>query len=216
VKSILKEIESLRESGKINEETYRKLKKVVKEPVELDLGKIFSKYLGSSIKNVLDVAAGGSGTGLKVFGRNVIALDISREEINSVLKDGAFAQWICADARDLPLKPNSIDLIFTFVGLAYISGDINKIRALKEAYRVLKKNGLMLLIEPEILENCHDYAQYFIIYKYGRKVNEVILGVAGENITQSRESLIKYLQDIEFRTEIEKMDKILIIICTKT
>lgn len=216
MKSILEEIESLRDLGKISEERYQKLKKVIEEPVELDVGKIFSRHLGSKIKNVLDVAAGGSGTGPKVFGKDVIALDISKEEINSALRDGAFAQWICADARNLPLKPNSIDLIFTFVGLAYIIGDINKIKTLREAHQVLKKNGLMLLIEPEISEKCHEYVQYFIVYKNGEKVNEAILGVAGKNIAQSKESLIKYLRDTGFKTETEEVNKILIIICTKT
>jgi len=208
---VLEEIEKLRNAGEINGETYWRLKRIIENPFEIDLGKIFDKYgiFGDSL--VLDIAAGGSGTGPKILGENTIALDISREEISSAIKDGATAQWICADARKLPFKNNSLDFIVTFVGLAYISGYENKLAVLKEVYRALKKDGLILLVEPEIPEECQDYMKYFVIYKGGTRINETILGISGTDITQSQKLLAKLLNKAGFKVVIEKIGTLLVI-----
>jgi len=208
---VLEEIEKLRNTGKIDDNTYRKLKKVVENPIEIDLGKIFEKYGVSSNDLVLDIAAGGSGTGPKILGKNVIALDVSKEEIFSAIKEGAFAQWICADARNLPFRNDLLDFVITFVGLAYINGNKDKFAVLKEAYRVLKENGLILLIEPEIVD-CQDYMKYFVIHKDGIKINETILGVSGTNIAQSLELLTNFLKNVGFEVNAEKTDDLLIIV----
>lgn len=85
---VLKEIEALRSTGEIDEKIYEKLKKAIEKPIKIDVGKIFNKYGISSTSLVLDIAAGGSGTGPKVLGKNIIALDISKEEINSAITEG--------------------------------------------------------------------------------------------------------------------------------
>ena len=107
---VLEEIKRLRNAGEINEETYWRLKRIIEKPLEIDLGKIFDKYgiFGNGL--VLDIAAGGSGTGPKILGDNIIALDISKEEIAEAIRNEAYAQWVCADARKLPFKNNSLRL----------------------------------------------------------------------------------------------------------
>ena len=208
---VLEEIERLRNAGEINEETYWRLKRIIEKPLEIDLGKIFNKYRIFSNSLVLDIAAGGSGTVPKILGDNIIALDISKEEIAEAIRTGAFAQWICADARKLPFKNNSLDFIVTFVGLAYISGYGNKLAVLKEAYRTLKRDGLMLLVEPEIPEECQDYMKYFVIYKGEARINETILGISGTDITQSQKLLVKLLKEAGFDVVIEKIGTLLVI-----
>ena len=208
---VFEEIKRLRNAGEIDEETYWRLKRIIENPFEIDLGKIFDKYgiFGDSL--VLDIAAGGSGTSPKILGESIIALDISREEISSAIKDGATAQWICADARKLPFKNNSLDFIVTFVGLAYISGYENKLAVLKEAHRALKRDGLILLVEPEIPEECQDYMKYFVIYKSGTRINETILGISGTDITQSQKLLAKLLSRAGFEVFIKEIDTLLVI-----
>ena len=212
---VLEEIKRLRDAGEIDDETYLKLRKVVERPFEIDLGDIFAKYGVSGNSLVLDVAAGGSGTGPKILGRNIIALDISIEEIDSAVKEKAYAQWICADARKLPFKDNSIEFVITFIGLAYIHGRENKLKVLKEAYRTLKNDGSLLLAEPKIAENCRDYMGYFVVYKKGVLINETILGVSGENIMQTQKLLVELLQNAGFETNIEKEDDIFVIVGKK-
>ena len=207
----LEEIKRLRNAGKINEETYWRLKRIIEKPLEIDLGKIFDKYgiFGNGL--VLDIAAGGSGTGPKILGDNIIALDISKEEIAEAIRNEAYAQWVCADARKLPFKNNSLDFIITFVGLAYISGYEDKLAVLKEAYRALKRDGLILLVEPEIPEECQDYMKYFVIYKNGTRINETILGISGTDITQSQQLLAKLLSRAGFEVFIIEIDTLLVI-----
>jgi len=73
---VLEEIKRLRNAGEINEETYWRLKRIIEKPLEIDLGKIFDKYgiFGNGL--VLDIAAGGSGTGPKILGDNIIAFQV--------------------------------------------------------------------------------------------------------------------------------------------
>ena len=208
---VIEEIEKLKEKGEISEDTYIKLKKAVENPIRIDLGKIFRKFGMSNRNLILDIAAGGSGTGPKVLGRQTVALDISKTEIGSAKNEGALAQWVCADATKLPFKEETFDFAFTFIGLAYIKGKENKLMTLKETYRVLRSGGILLLIEPEISENVKDYMEYYVVCKDGKIINETIFGVSGAEITQTLEMLSDMLQHVKFKVHVEARDRYFII-----
>ncbi|RLE65182.1 MAG: hypothetical protein DRJ38_04165 [Thermoprotei archaeon] len=99
---------------------------------------------------ILDFVAGGSGSDSKILRENIVALDISIDEIKEAIKSEAQAWWICADGRMTPFRDGVFDYVITFYGLMFISEKENKKRVLEENLRVLKKNSKMLLVEPII------------------------------------------------------------------
>ncbi len=58
---------------------------------------------------------------------------------------------VTADARKLPYKSQSFDMVWMVVSLMYFSDREDQRRVVKEIYRVLKPGGTILLIEPNII-----------------------------------------------------------------
>ena len=108
---------------------------------------------------VLDIAAGGSGTGPKILGDNIIALDISKEEIAEAIRNEAYAQWVCADARKLPFKNNSFDLIVCSEVLTHLH---EYKRPLAEFKRVLSSDGIIIIDIRNILYPMHFIRKYIL------------------------------------------------------
>jgi len=73
------------------------------------------------------------------------------------LKNIANLHLLGADGRYLPFKNEAFLLVTSRLAP----------HSIKEAYRTLKKNGLLLLVEPKIAENCRDSKGYFVIYNNG-------------------------------------------------
>jgi ubiquinone/menaquinone biosynthesis C-methylase UbiE len=212
---VLAEIEKLRAEGKITNEIYRRLKELTKRPVKIDLGEVFRRFGIFDSFLILDIGAGGNGTGPKVLGESVVALDISREEIDSARKERASARWVCADARKLPLQEQCFDFVVTFIGFAYIRGQENKLETLKEVHRVLKNNGLLVMVEPKIPEGTCDYMDCFVVYRNGRQLLETILGVSGGEIFLTEDLLEKLLNKAGFEANLEEKDRYFIVLGTK-
>jgi len=77
------------------------------------------------------------------------------EMTNANLDDPHISQadW-CCDVRDLPVKSNSMDFVFSHHGLEHI-GEVDKVDkdtelALLEWTRVLKPRGWLVLVTPDI------------------------------------------------------------------
>ncbi len=96
-------------------------------------------------KNVLEIGCGTgnwsnffAGDGFKVTG-----IDISERMIDiAKSKNIKNAEFIVADACNLPFEDESVDNIMAFATLEFIK-DRNK--TIKEMHRVLKKNGLVMI-----------------------------------------------------------------------
>jgi len=105
-------------------------------------------YIKLQPRNALDI---GCGTGyitkdlLKRYPKaNIIALDLAFSMAQKSLKTGSWfrkPQAICADAEQLPLKAESVDLIVSNLMLQW-SNDLNKI--FTGFHRILAPNGLLL------------------------------------------------------------------------
>lgn len=109
------------------------LKALFSRKITLDLGSILENCGVKGL--VLDVAAGGSGSGPKVMGEETVALDLSVDEIRDAINNQANAHWICADARKMPLQDDIFDYVITFAGLMYIRGEENKTQVLRESLK---------------------------------------------------------------------------------
>ena len=93
----------------------------------------------------------GCGSGANVvylggFGYDISAIDSSTEAVQKTLNNakqvGIDINCYIADFKDLPFDDNSFDAILSD-GVFYYGDESSFKTAVKEAYRVLKKNGLM-------------------------------------------------------------------------
>lgn len=86
---------------------------------------------------------------IKLGYKNIIGLDIADKLIDSakeyIKKNNLDIEFVLGDATDLKYDDNLFDIvIFSFNGLQTIPGINNRLKVLKEAYRVLKPNGLFI------------------------------------------------------------------------
>lgn len=156
------------------------LKAMFSPALSVDLGRIVEENGVSGL--VLDIAAGGSGTGPKVLGKDTVALDVSMEEVKEAIRNDAKAQWVCADARRMPFRDKAFNWAITFFGLMYIRGKDDKEKVLEEGLRVARK---ILLVEPIIAKHVGDYLIRVHVLNKGETVHRTCFGVSGKNIRQT-------------------------------
>lgn len=95
-------------------------------------------------KKVLDVgcAIGIHSKILAQRGAKIYGIDISREMIKIAKSRVPKGNFRVADMKKLPFDSNTFDLVFYGLSLHYVK---NITKVMKEAYRVLKKNGLLVI-----------------------------------------------------------------------
>lgn len=130
------------------------------------LGPMFFEPYASDISSLINAAAitsaleVGCGTGRvtkhlrEALPPNVklVASDISPEMLavaREKLKD-LDVQWKVIDAQELPFENNSIDLVVCYFGYMFVP---DRPKAFREAFRVLRKGGMLLMATWEQLEN---------------------------------------------------------------
>ena len=113
-------------------------------------------YLGlvSNNKVVLDAGCG-TGKYLEVLEKNskeYIGIDLSNEQIKKAklksLKSNS--KFICSNLSNIPLNDKSVDLIVSCWVLGTITDIEERNNVLKELKRVLKSDGIILLVENDL------------------------------------------------------------------
>ena len=116
---------------------------------------ILDKYIKRKNLEILDAGCG-SGSILKHIKKygKVTGLDISDKALNYCKINNM--KLIKGDVKNLKFKENSFDLVFCMDVLQ--DPRVNDTVALKEIYRILKKDGLLILNLPafEFLKSTHD------------------------------------------------------------
>ena len=103
-------------------------------------------------KRVLDVGCGWGRIATDVAQKqnvHVSGIDISSHFVklfNKRLKEQGKA--VVGDMRQIPFGDNVFDLVYCVVSLMYLSSKQDQKKALTEIMRVLKKDGVLILIEP--------------------------------------------------------------------
>lgn len=117
--------------------------------------KIFD-YLYPSIQNkiVLDLGCG-TGKFMQKFYRDTIkyyGLDLSEKQLETAKNKvkGENVEFICCSAENIPLPNNSIDVIISTWVLGTILEVNRRNKAIEEMKRVLKKDGVIFLVENDI------------------------------------------------------------------
>lgn len=112
---------------------------------------IIQRFLNASPLNILD-AGGGTGVysfWLKSLGHTVHLLDASKENIDEALMQNKSAQHklsslIVGNSLDLPYNDETFDIVLLMGPLYHFQDKKDRIKCYSEAYRVLKKNGLVI------------------------------------------------------------------------
>jgi ubiquinone/menaquinone biosynthesis C-methylase UbiE len=108
---------------------------------------IFSRYIKPN-HTVLDL-----GSGWGEFTRNIsaakkYAMDLNPDSGKRVVKFAKFIQQDCS--KKWPLKDGSLDIVFTSNFFEHLPNKRLIDKALSEAYRSLKKGGLIICVGPNI------------------------------------------------------------------
>lgn len=120
----------------------------LKDEIIFDLVKKFEGN-NSNIR-ALDIGCGMGHTSLSLHNltRQIIGLDTSIEGLK-IAKEKARSDFVVSDSIRLPFQNECFDLVLMKDILEHIENDL---QAIKEAYRVLKPDGLLVLYVPYSLE----------------------------------------------------------------
>ena len=116
---------------------------------------------------ILDIGGGGQGIIGKLNRKQVIAIDTSERELKETQNE---ALKVVMDATDLKFLPESFDVCTSFFSLMYIPND-KHLKVFREAYRVLKKDGKLLVWDVRIPKKHGDYKAFMVRLKV-RLLNE--------------------------------------------
>jgi SAM-dependent methyltransferase len=109
---------------------------------------------------VLDVGGGGEGVIAQLKGRRVVAIDLSKRELDEAHGDPLLK--IVMDARDLKFTDGTFDTATVFFTFMYIEpADHEKV--LRELHRVLRPGGRLLIWDP-VFPATHDPAKRGIVF----------------------------------------------------
>jgi len=119
------------------------------------LGNEFKNYLNNKNKNILEI---GCSTGnlaraiIDMDGNSYCGIDISKKYIERAKKNSPKGKFMQMDAGKLEFKNELFDIVMINSVLHHIDDNLGK-NCLKEAYRVLKNDGKVLITEPFIDHN---------------------------------------------------------------
>jgi len=135
----------------------------------------------------------------------IIGADPSTGMLEEAKKKGLNATFVEAEAKDLPFKDDSVDILSISYGLRNV---VDRKEGLKEFYRVLKPGGLLVILEftklkkQTLLGMARDF--------YMKKVLPLIGGLLSKNFTAynylpnsidgflTKEDLVEELKEIGF------------------
>lgn len=113
------------------------------------------KYLPKEECLCLDIGCGYGRLAKEVVAKNkkakVLGIDVSKTFVslfNKRLRERGKA--FVGDARRLPFKSNSFDLVYCVVTLMYLEKLYDQKKAISEILRVLKPQGVAVIIEPNL------------------------------------------------------------------
>lgn len=96
---------------------------------------------------VLDLGCGNGVSTANIKGTNVIGMDLSSNQMVRAKERFKDTNYVMGDASKIPFKNNTFDLVVSINLLHHIT-DSDKV--LKEIYRVLKKGGKVLTVDPNL------------------------------------------------------------------
>jgi SAM-dependent methyltransferase len=143
---------------------------------------------------ILDIGGGGEGIIGQLNGRQVVAIDTSREALEETQND---ALKVVMDATDLRFLSASFDRCTAFFSLMYIPA-AQHLTVFQEAYRVLKPLGEFLLWDVTVLQDETDCSLLILPLEIRLPVKTVETGYGVRWHKQDMEGLLELAKQSGF------------------
>jgi demethylmenaquinone methyltransferase/2-methoxy-6-polyprenyl-1,4-benzoquinol methylase len=152
---------------------YDRLNRVISFGIDIKWrNKVVNLIKDENPENILDIATGTGDLAInltKTRAKKIIGLDISEGMLNVGRKKikerklNNLVEMIIGDSENLPFKNDSFDAISVAFGVRNFE---NLEKGLSEIYRVLKVNGVFVVLETSIPQNPFFKQGYFIYTKF--------------------------------------------------
>ncbi len=160
--------------------------------------------------SILDIGCGGGqiaiSLALKNPGWDVTGIDIAKEQIERASERGKFLGHRFAalkgSALDIPFSDSNFDFVLSIASIKHWT---DKLLGIKEAIRVLKPGGSLVIIEADracLLEDARSFVSLMRLPKFYHPIALAIFRtwVAGQSITIPEiESYVKLIGDLKYR-----------------
>jgi len=146
---------------------------------------------------ILDIGGGGEGIIGRLKGEKVVAIDQRLDELQETNNE---ALKLTMDARKLQFVSNSFSVVTSFFSLMYIATEDHE-TVLREAYRVLKLGGKLLIWDVVIPPHQEGDPEVILLPLIVRLPNEVIkttYGVRWRGHTQNNAHFAKLAERVGF------------------
>ncbi len=153
---------------------------------------------------VLDIGGGGEGVIAQVGGSQVVAVDKLLSEIGEACDKSPDANWLAADATQLPCPNESFVQATAFFSCMYMPNEV-KAAIFKEAYRVLQPGGELWIWDVPMSARSGVFALRLQATLPNQKTVSTGYGVRAKD--QSAASLGSLLQQAGFKTEVSAQHK---------
>jgi len=141
---------------------------------------------------VIDIGGGGEGVIAQVSGHRVIAIDKRVSEIYEARGKGPSATWLVSDGMALPFKRDSFKVATAYFSFMYMPRTVIS-GVLKEAHRVLNKNGELLIWDVNIPPKKKLFAISLKVDIPKNRSIKTIYGVRGKE--QSVEKMCEWIEE---------------------
>lgn len=139
---------------------------------------------------ILDIGGGGECVIGRVYGPQVVAIDISAQELDE-------APNVCEkrvmDARSLEFPDRSFDHVTAFYALLYMDAEGQR-RAIAQAARVLKKGGSLCIWDTETAGEALPYLAELDVDAAGERIH-VTYGIVKDDAEQTMERIERFCAD---------------------
>ncbi len=164
---------------------------------------------------ILDLGGGGEGVIGQLRGRQVVAVDIRKDELDDT---PAGPVKVVADARALPFPDASFEAATAFFFLMYVPAT-DRLAVLKEAYRVLAPGGRFYVWEAAIPTPGEKAAKPLVVpicAKLPKKTIRTAYGIPCRGREMSARSIAGLARDAGFAlSTLEEHDRTFHLILTK-
>jgi ubiquinone/menaquinone biosynthesis C-methylase UbiE len=143
---------------------------------------------------ILDIGGGGEGVMGQMKGKQVVAIDPNRSELEEAA-DGPLK--IVMDARDMLFLDAAFEVVTSFFTLMYITGSDHK-KVFKEAFRVLAPGGRFLIWDVELPQRLEQEEDIVAFYLRAKLPDGAVETGYGTKWPEQRQGL-SYYQDIAER-----------------
>ena len=155
---------------------------------------------------VLDIGGGGEGVIGQLKGKDVVAIDFQKEELEEAA-DGNLK--IAMDARDLQFLDETFSAATAFFLMMYVRNREDQKKIFEEAWRVLKPSGVFHLWDVDLSTRPETNKEFFLVhlvYQIGENVTETGYGQRWPEDIRGVEHYVEMAEEVGFQpTRIEKI-----------